>query len=606
MKKEANVFQLNLEDVLPNRFQPRIKFSERAINELSESIKEHGVIQPIVVRQIGDKYEIIAGERRFKASVLAGKETIPAIISDLDDRNSAEIALIENVQREDLTAIEEAISYKKILDMGYINQIQLAQKLGKEQSTIANKLRLLNLDETVQEALLEGEISERHARSLLRLSHESQVDLLEKIINERLTVRKTDQEIDNMLGKPKKIEVIDFSDSLPKTKEENMKENNLKSDFIDVDKIVTEAKDIFVEKPKEEQPQLVEVKETIDNVEGESNSNNKFFNFIPELEEQPAEPKIGDFDFGFVQNEDKNETDVVVEPTVEAAKPQISTFDFSSFNFDDFKDPNVSESNDQKIEESNLTSDSSKIEPEQSLKSDFEPELVADVKIEQNNNIEEEANEESVDIFDFSSFDSSSLLNKEQNNGVDNIEAPKTVEEVKEVTNDDKFDFNSFNFEEFAKTAQPKVVENSVSETNVDEFDFDFDFKAIKPEEKVEEIPMIVDEETHLDEKIEEKPKFDPNSFDFSKYIKETIENNKTNSATTAEVINEEMPPFTANLDIPSGEPVVVPQLNRNFKEALNIIRKTSEDIEKLGFSIDVDEFDFEDVYQIIFKVNKE
>ena len=164
------VVELSLDDILPNRFQPRITFSEEAINELAESIKEHGVIQPIVVRKINDKYEIIAGERRYKASTIAGKTTIPAIITDLNDKESAEIALIENVQREDLTPIEEAVSYKKILDMGYLTQEDLSSKLGKKQSTISNKLRLLNLDEEVQEALLEKKISERHARSLLKLN----------------------------------------------------------------------------------------------------------------------------------------------------------------------------------------------------------------------------------------------------------------------------------------------------------------------------------------------------------------------------------------------------------------------------------------------------
>lgn len=199
MEMEKEVKILNLDDILPNRFQPRIKFNESAILELAESIKEHGVIQPIVVRKISDKYEIIAGERRYKASVLAGKTTIPAVITNLDDKNSAEIALIENVQRQDLTPIEEAISYKKILDMGYLNQSDLADKLGKTQSTIANKLRLLNLAEEVQEALLEQKISERHARSLLKLNEKQQKIMLERIISERLTVRKTDEEIKKLL-----------------------------------------------------------------------------------------------------------------------------------------------------------------------------------------------------------------------------------------------------------------------------------------------------------------------------------------------------------------------------------------------------------------------
>lgn len=215
MRIGKEVLILNLDDVLPNRFQPRIAFDEKAIMELTESIKEHGVIQPIVVRRVADKYEIIAGERRYKASVLAGKKSIPAILADLNDRDSAEVALIENVQRQDLTPIEEAISYKKILDMGYLNQVDLANKLGKTQSTIANKLRLLNLCDEVQEALMKEKISERHARSLLKLNKEQQKIMLSKIISERLTVRKTDEEIEKMLNNS-----LDY-------KEEKIKENNI-------------------------------------------------------------------------------------------------------------------------------------------------------------------------------------------------------------------------------------------------------------------------------------------------------------------------------------------------------------------------------------------
>ena len=201
MDHNRKVVEIPLDDILPNRFQPRIKFNEDSIIELSESIKEHGVIQPIVVRPVGDKFEIIAGERRYKASCMAGLEKIPALITDLNDKDSAEVALIENVQRKDLTPIEEAISYKKILDMGYLTQEKLAEKLGKKQSTVANKLRLLNLDEEVQEAILEDKISERHARSILKLTNpEDQRKILNKIIQERLTVRKTDEEINKMLN----------------------------------------------------------------------------------------------------------------------------------------------------------------------------------------------------------------------------------------------------------------------------------------------------------------------------------------------------------------------------------------------------------------------
>ena len=201
------VINIDINDVLPNRFQPRIQFNEEEILELSDSIKEHGVIQPLVVRSIGNKYEIIAGERRYKASVLAGLDSVPVIIKELNDKESAEIALIENIQRKNLSAIEEAISYKKIIDMSSITQEELAKKIGKSQSAVANKIRLLNLSDEVQDALLENKISERHARSLLRLKEVSkQNQILDKIIEERLTVRKTDEEINKILSDNFKIE----------------------------------------------------------------------------------------------------------------------------------------------------------------------------------------------------------------------------------------------------------------------------------------------------------------------------------------------------------------------------------------------------------------
>ena len=198
-ENSSRVIDVDINDILPNRFQPRIQFDEDEILDLSDSIKEHGVIQPLVVRTIGDKYEIIAGERRYKASVLAGKDTVPVIVKNLNDKDSAEIALIENIQRKNLTPIEEALSYKKILDMGYVTQEGLAEKLGKSQPSIANKIRLLNLSDEVQEALLDNKISERHARSLLRLpTSKLQNEMLDRIVKERLTVRKTDDEIDKL------------------------------------------------------------------------------------------------------------------------------------------------------------------------------------------------------------------------------------------------------------------------------------------------------------------------------------------------------------------------------------------------------------------------
>lgn len=190
------VVYLYLDDIIPNRFQPREVFDERALKELALSIKEHGVIQPIIVRRVNGKYEIIAGERRYKASALAGMTKIPAIIRDLDDKESSKVALLENLQRKNLNPIEEARTYQKILELDQMTQDELAKTMGKSQSAVANKLRLLALPDEVQDSLLKEQISERHARALLNLPDaKQQKELLKKIITNKMTVRAVEEEI---------------------------------------------------------------------------------------------------------------------------------------------------------------------------------------------------------------------------------------------------------------------------------------------------------------------------------------------------------------------------------------------------------------------------
>lgn len=212
-EREREIIEVSLDDIIPNRFQPRLSFDEQGLNELAESIRQHGIIQPLVLRKIGDKYEIIAGERRYKASYIAGLTKVPAVIIDLNDNESAEVAIVENIQRKDLSPIEEAKSYKKLLDRGYLTQDQLASRMGKNQSTVSNKLRLLNLDEKVQDALLNNKISERHARSLLKLDNkEEQKEVLDEIIEKRLNVRDTEDLINRKLnGEEEIIRIPSFS-----------------------------------------------------------------------------------------------------------------------------------------------------------------------------------------------------------------------------------------------------------------------------------------------------------------------------------------------------------------------------------------------------------
>lgn len=270
------IINVPVEDIIPNRFQPRLAFDEKELTELSNSIVKYGVIQPIVLRSIGDKYEIIAGERRYKATLLAGLKTIPAIINNTDDNTSAEIALLENLQRKNLTVIEEAQSFKKLLDKNF-TQEEIATKLGISQSSIANKLRLLNLPKKVQDALLHSKISERHARSLLSLNDaEQQITLLDRIINERLTVRQTEEEISRILNKT--MDDNDIPDEIQKFITE--KEDVIEKRPLDLEEMSPENEDISNELFKEENNDI-EDPNHIENSNTERS--NYFINDIPEV-----------------------------------------------------------------------------------------------------------------------------------------------------------------------------------------------------------------------------------------------------------------------------------------------------------------------------------
>ncbi|WP_349409003.1 nucleoid occlusion protein [Pseudalkalibacillus sp. SCS-8] len=194
------VLQIPIKDIVPNRYQPRTVFIDERIEELSQTIKTHGIIQPIVVRRRENQYEIIAGERRYRAVQKLGWLTIPAIVKEFNESQTASIALIENLQREELSAIEEATAYAKLIEIHGLTQESLAQRLGKGQSTIANKLRLLKLPDSVQNALLNKEITERHARALISLKvPEKQEKVLKEIKERSLNVKQTEERIKQLL-----------------------------------------------------------------------------------------------------------------------------------------------------------------------------------------------------------------------------------------------------------------------------------------------------------------------------------------------------------------------------------------------------------------------
>lgn len=200
------ITMLRLSDVEPNSGQPRKEFDEEALNELADSIREHGVITPIIVRKTeGGFYTIVAGERRWRASKKAGIKKIPAIIKDISDEESQEIALIENLQRKDLNPVEEALGYKKLMEDFSLTQEQISQKMGKSRSSVANSLRLLSLSEDALSLLEKGSISQGHAKVILGLSKEKQSQVAKLIVKEDMSVRATEEYLKKEAeAKPKK------------------------------------------------------------------------------------------------------------------------------------------------------------------------------------------------------------------------------------------------------------------------------------------------------------------------------------------------------------------------------------------------------------------
>ena len=193
-KSEYPEMTLSINEIEPNPDQPRNQFDEDSLQELADSIQQYGVLQPLLVKKKDGYYEIIAGERRWRAAKIAGVDKVPVIVRDFDENEIVEIALIENVQRENLTAIEEAEAYHTLLEMTGMTQAQLAMRVGKTQSTIANKMRLLKLPDTVKEALRERKITERHARAMLSMQDAKEMtDLTQQVIDEKLTVSQTEK-----------------------------------------------------------------------------------------------------------------------------------------------------------------------------------------------------------------------------------------------------------------------------------------------------------------------------------------------------------------------------------------------------------------------------
>ena len=594
MRIGKEVLILNLDDVLPNRFQPRITFDEKAIMELTESIKEHGVIQPIVVRRVADKYEIIAGERRYKASVLAGKKSIPAILADLNDRDSAEVALIENVQRQDLTPIEEAISYKKILDMGYLNQVDLANKLGKTQSTIANKLRLLNLCDEVQEALMKEKISERHARSLLKLNKEQQKIMLSKIISERLTVRKTDEEIEKMLNNSS-------DDGEEKVKENNIEENKgeskMNNNSQDTNNFNVQSSPIFpgfaTTNIEESQPinfnaqsKPIQPQQSFENT-NKVQTDNIFGNFqnIPNQEpiqmhdnsdifsqvrnNQPQNNNNSELStiFGSIESNEKNmnfsQPEVIPSTQNEQifgsenqSKPEENRF-FGLFNNSNLNEATPNSSNtslpNNEVQTNNLNFNNFNIENKNNN-------LVTEHRIDTNNILNQSMNQQQNNENNYNPFTTQSF----ENNQIDQTMPLESIQS----------EINS----QIERPIQP-VIEPQVES------------------KKIEPVIQPAIEELNFDEEIKPVQPF-------------TLDDNQNFNNQNSQILSQSSSPVAiiTPKEIPELQPIMPEQEQTKYgtiNDMINIIRDSIDRVESNGYIVDSDEMDLQNSYQIVITIQK-
>lgn len=208
-KVSNKVVDINVEKIIPNPHQPRSSFSKNELEFLAESIRQDGIIQPLTVRREGSKYELISGERRLRASKIVGLKTVPCIIIDVTERNSAVLALVENIQRQDLSYFDEAYAISQLIDFYGMTQEDAAIRLGKAQSTIANKLRLLKLSEREMELLKHNNLTERHARALLKLSdHEQREFVIGKVVKNNYNVEKTEEFIEQLINAEKEHESL--------------------------------------------------------------------------------------------------------------------------------------------------------------------------------------------------------------------------------------------------------------------------------------------------------------------------------------------------------------------------------------------------------------
>lgn len=651
---EPKIIQININDILPNRFQPRIAFNEDKLNELSESIKKYGVIQPITVRQVGNKYEIIAGERRYKASQLAGLSSIPAIVQNFSDEISSEVALIENVQREDLTAIEEAISYKKILDMGTITQEKLADKLGISQPAIANKLRLLQLSEKVQDALMENKISERHARSLLKLKNKvKQEEMLHRIINERLTVRKTDEEIKKILENndeekiksfiptPEEVEILDIINSfkIEDKKEENAMNPNDPMNSFNIPSVTIEnsSSNINDISPVSNQNNNMESIGSFNN-SNEKVANKEFENNVIEPNTNITHNNVINPGFMDIDKIEREATDISFNNQKNNIDLMQSTGNISENNSNNMmpkgrffdvmpsmqnrmeENDNTSESNGGRIIGGSIFNDDSKIlgtpiinnvqaNNESINNVDFssnvfnnpviEPVKVKDVYPQ---NIENIPNTSNIQENQYVGINENNNSNIQNDTSVESVIKPITEPTPNIIPSAPIVEENNFGISEetnmIPNIESNKVNTESVIEPIAEPIPSTIPSAPIIEENNIgikEETNMVPDIESNINSETINEPIVESTPSITIPPVSNIIENNfDTKEEPVLETINTVPLPKEKEPEINISAP-----LSFNMREAIQMIRNITDRLERMGHRLDSDEMDLNDRYEI-------
>lgn len=550
MNEEKEVLNIKLTDIIPNRFQPRLTFEQDGIKELCDSIKQHGLIQPLVLRRVGNKYEIIAGERRYKASTMAGLESVPGIIVDLDDGESAEVALIENIQRRELTSIEEARSYKNIIDLGGLKQDELAKRMGKTQSTVSNKLRLLNLCQEVQDALLKAEISERHARALLVLKNPNKEKImLARIINERLNVKRTDEEVAKLKMEADE-EIEDIIEEI---------EEVIVSSVVDSNSTEPIANSISTFAPMNNVNVNSEVK-PVEEKEEHTPFKNPFFNFGHKEE-------VNSTNLGVVDNNGA--------VAVETEAPVVNTPNpFAGFANTFANNEQVENSTNEETEEAQAVSsnkyfnffqeEESKEESKEEVSMPFAsvPNMMAsDNSSVELNNLQ--ANTTPVVKPNIYEMDDATFA---QFNPVNMMQSNETIQEEK-VSNTSNYNMGQSVISDIAPT---NIVQAPIS-------------NELVVEKSEEELNLVKEQENHVANLISQFP------------VYENVGDDLKNTAEFAPAIEQ------------TFEPVVKSKIDpEKFITIIKAVRDLVSEIEDFDYYVEGEESDFEDYYQFVIKIDKE